>query len=464
MDDRIRRHVSILGGGLAGLFAGYYLKKAGLPVAIHEERARIGGNCVTFRWGDFYLDSGAHRFHDKDSEATDAIKCLLGANLKRTDSPSQIYSRGCFVGFPLSPIGLIRSLGLRSLARSIYEIARSRWIGRDGQGHDLRRYAARAYGSTIAERFVLSYSEKLWGTSSENLSAQMAKQRLKGLTVHTLLKEALSRSDGNSEHLEGSFCYPDYGIGAIADRLGEIIGGTHIRTLSRVTKIIHDGRRVQTIMLNDTHSIDVEEIISTIPLPRFLEMMEPLPPEDILAQARSLRYRNLVLVALFLGKPSVSSNATVYFPERDFVFTRAYEPKNRSAQMAPPGRTSLVFELPCDPGDSYWTMRDGELVELVLRQLSPTAWVKRDEIIDTLVVRIDHAYPVLGVNTDRVTGELLRYLGEFTNLRVSGRNGRFVYCSIHDLIREGMETAGAMSMEGRAAHGAPDLSGVRSRA
>jgi protoporphyrinogen oxidase len=449
---RVKRSkpISILGGGLAGLFAAYHLKQAGFPVTVYEARDRIGGNCVTFRCGDFRLDSGAHRFHDKDRTATQTMRDLMGGSLRRTDAPSRIFSGGRFVDFPLSPLNLVKSLGVVDFARSTYQIARSRWAGKEDSDHDLKGYATRTYGSTIAERFLLNYSEKLWGMMPETLSSGLAKTRLKGLTIQGLLKEAILGEKAKTEHLDGAFYYPQLGMGAIADRLGDIIGSGNIRKSSRVTAIVHDGRWIEAIILNKHKVIDVDVVISTLPLRGFVELMEPSAGEAILAHAQRLRYRNLILVAFFLRKQTVTSDAVVYFPDKDFVFTRAYEPRNRSSFMAPAGRTSLVLEVPCDPGDGVWTMPDEQIVQLVLSQLSATGWVKPGEIMDTWVGRMDHAYPVVGVDAAEITGMVLGFLKTFTNLRVSGRNGRFVYCSIHDLMKESEEITRELSTPNRA--------------
>jgi hypothetical protein len=61
------------------------------------------------------------------------------------------------------------------------------------------------------------------------------------------------------------------------------------------------------------------------------------------------------------------------------------------------------------------------------------------------VVRLSHAYPVLEVGIeDRVTA-LLEYLSGFSNLRTIGRNGRFVYTHVHDMLRFGIDVIDELS-------------------
>jgi protoporphyrinogen oxidase len=428
-------HISILGGGTAGLSAGYYLRQEGLPFTIYEAKDRIGGNCVTFRHGQFLVDSGPHRFHDKDEVSTRVIKALLGDDLHEICAPSQIYRSGKFVDFPLVPLNLIRNLGLVGSARAGYQLLRSRWVNKNRIGKSLRDFAFHAYGETIAQRFLLDYSEKLWGTACEKLSATMAQTRLKGLDLQSFVKEAVGGGKAKSQHLDGSFYYPRRGIGMIPARLGESCGLEHIRTCSKVTRIVHGKGRIQSIVVNDAENIDVGDILSTLPLTYFLSIMDPEPDESIQSLGQGLRYRNLILVVLLLKRDSVSPNATVYFPESSFVFTRAYEPKNRSRLMSPPGHTSLALEIPCDPGDGTWAMRDEQLREQVLSQLLEIGWIKPEEVIGFIVKRIEHAYPVLEVDTEGKVESILEYLEGFGNLHIAGRNGRFAYTSIHELLR-----------------------------
>ena len=91
----------IIGGGPAGLSAGYFAKKYGLNVSIHEKSGAIGGNCRTIIDGDFRYDTGAHRLHDKIDTVTKEIKSLLGSDLKRVSAPSKIHFNSKMIDFPL---------------------------------------------------------------------------------------------------------------------------------------------------------------------------------------------------------------------------------------------------------------------------------------------------------------------------------------------------------------------------
>jgi protoporphyrinogen oxidase len=168
-------------------------------------------------------------------------------------------------------------------------------------------------------------------------------------------------------------------------------------------------------------------------------MLTPQPPDEILEIGNALIYRHVKLVALFIDKPSVTKSATVYFPDKGFIFTRLYEPKNRSIHMSPETRTSLVIEIPCQYGSEYWDMEDDELTHRVSSQLIEAGWINKEDIMDSLVYPMHYAYPVLGIGFEVKIEKLFNYLKRFQNLAFMGRNSRFEYIHLHDIMKSGKE-------------------------
>ena len=432
-------HITILGGGPAALAIGYYARKKALPFTIYEAENRIGGNSITLECGDFLFDSGAHRFHDKNPEITEEIQGLLGSDLKRVTIPSKIYDNGVFIKFPLSSMDLLQHMGVLTFAKAAIEVLRSRLTGKNGE-ENFENFALHAYGNIIASRFLLNYSEKLWGAPCNRLSPSIAGKRLEGLDLKSFIMDSLLGSRFGEKHMEGSFFYPEGGIGTISERLAEVCTERNIHTNSRITKVMHDGARICGVEINGTERINTDAVVSTLPVDFFLEIMEPKPPEDILLLSRGLRYRNVVLVAFFLNRESITNAATVYFPDSSIPFTRVYEPRNRNSKMSPPGKTSLVVEIPCQREDDVWNMEDNMLVRLIqTRLVDDIGWMMEDEIIGTSVNRLDHAYPILEMGFEEKLREINAFLEGFNNLKLSGRNGKFVYSWIHNMMAFGRD-------------------------
>jgi protoporphyrinogen oxidase len=96
-------------------------------------------------------------------------------------------------------------------------------------------------------------------------------------------------------------------------------------------------------------------------------------------------------------------------------------------------------ELPCAPGDDRWSLSDTELLKLVQGNLERLGLIQNDEFVDFFVHRMSHAYPVLELGFESRVAALHQYLGQFSNLKVVGRNGKFLYTHLHDMLRFGMD-------------------------
>ena len=439
------RDIHILGGGPAGLATGYYAKKQNLDFLIFEASDQVGGNCRTLQLNDFRFDTGAHRFHDKDPDVTAEVKRLLGDDLLRVDAPSEIYYQEKYYHFPLSLSDLVNKLETKTLLQIAWDklcsMSKSTFgnLNNRNREQNFKELAVNTYGKTLAERFLLNYSEKLWGEPTDKLSTVISGNRLKGLDLRSFLRSAVLGTPQNPTHLDGSFYYPKYGIGMIPDKLCESIGNDRIRYNHSVSRIIHKGDRLERVVLNDDISVDVNTVINTLPLTLSLRFLEPAPPPELLAIANTIKYRHLILCVYCLNRDSFSSNASLYFPDERFPFTRLYEPKNRSRYMALEGQTVIVLEVPCFRESAVWRMSDNALQDATWQALCRVKSLASDEVIHYQTYRLPFAYPVLEVGYEENVKHLLDYFEQFENLYLIGRSSLFRYLHLHDLFKSGKD-------------------------
>jgi protoporphyrinogen oxidase len=272
----------------------------------------------------------------------------------------------------------------------------------------------------------------------------VAGRRLKGLDLAAIFP----RFGRPASHLEGAFYYPDRGYGRICDRLAEEAGLEHIHTSSPVTQISHNGRRITRVELGHHTQLDVSAVCSTLPADLALRLLRPTPDAALLETSSTLRFRSVILVALFLNRPSVTTSASLYFPDPAVPFTRVVEPRNRSAAMAPEGQTSLIAEIPCFLNDARWVATDEALVEQVISALAGYGLVGATDVLGSEVRRISHAYPVLEAGAEEKVRRVIGYFDRFENMVVTGRNGRFTYRHLHDMMRFGVEAVDRLEATG----------------
>ena len=71
-DERTgRKKVVIIGGGPAGLTAGYDLSRAGVESVVLEKDSQVGGISKTVDYKGYHFDLGGHRFFTKVKRVED---------------------------------------------------------------------------------------------------------------------------------------------------------------------------------------------------------------------------------------------------------------------------------------------------------------------------------------------------------------------------------------------------------
>tara|TARA_Y100001968_G_C19413522_1_gene747663 strand:+ start:675 stop:2051 length:1377 start_codon:yes stop_codon:yes gene_type:complete len=425
--------ITILGGGPGGISVAFYAKKSNLPFELFEASTKLGGNCSTFNYKNFYYDSGAHRLHDKDKETTDDIRALIGEELKLINVPSQIYRDGKYIDFPLTPLNIFSFLGPLKFFTAAKQIILNKIIKRKNK--NFKDLAIGTYGKLIAELFLLKYTEKLWGKTPEKLSKKVAGSRLKGLDFKTFLLESLKKNKKKVTHLDGEFYYPKSGIGSIFEKMGDYCGSNSIHLNHQITKLIHNNKNIKYLEYNNSNLTQVSSVVSSLPLGLLIKLLNPAPPKKILNTINSIQFRNLILVAFFIDKNSINSNGSMYFPSNEFVFTRVYEPRNRSSFMSPEGKTSLIAEIPCQRDDEIWQLDENTVLEKIKCDLIKCGFFNEKELINGEIRKLFNAYPILENNFEKKIAPIFDYLSKFKNLTITGRNGLFEYSHIHDHMR-----------------------------
>ena len=436
-------HLAILGGGPAGLGLSFYANRLGLPFVLFEGAPHLGGLCRTLQCGQHSYDLGAHRFHDRLSDITHDVKQLLGNRLSPVTAPSQIYSGGQLFDFPPTPLNSLFSSGLRKVGRIEFDLIKAHLRPRPVRS--FADFAVNTFGETLARKFLLNYSEKVWGIPADQLSADIATRRLSGMTLSSLLVETIFPSK-KAAHIDGSFLYPRGGYGEISRALAKSLPSSSVETNHTVTEIECEDSRVKRIHFKSEPPFQLSgTVVSTLPLTTTVSLLSCPLSTQVRQACGSLRFRNIRLIFLRLARQQISHNASIYFPDSSYCFSRIYEPKNRSAVMAPRGETSIVAEVPCSANDSVARLSPEALCERVVAGLSETGLLDSGQLIEWRHHFLANAYPVYSRDYSSKVQMVLKALETITNLHMLGRSGLFFYSHLHDQLGLGKEFAEKIS-------------------
>lgn len=438
----------ILGGGLAGLSAGYRLVEESKPVAVFESETGVGGLSRTIHHGGFSFDLGGHRFHAKNEPVKQFVQNILNGHYLTVNRKSKIYLRNKLFDYPLKPSNALLGLGITTTVKAIYDYCKENIKSLFIPPHhvSLEDWVVSNFGRTLFNIYFKEYSEKVWGIECGRISKDWVSRRIEGLSLAVAIKNAFFKFSGRKvKSLVDKFIYPPSGIGQISENLrSEIDKENSVLTNTKVERLNYSEYTINDITVKNCgklYSVQGKEFISSIPLTSLLQILNPAPPEEIIAAASKLKYRDLVVVVVMLDKERVTDLTWMYLPEKDVPMGRIHEPKNWSPYLAPEGKTHIVAEYFCSQGDQVWDSSDAELTTLTLNQLEKLGLIHSKEAIDSCVVKVPHAYPILEVGYTEHYSKILRYLDNFRNLHIIGRTGLFKYYDMDRAIESGIESA-----------------------
>lgn len=436
--QRSSKHTSlvILGAGPAGLTAGYEALKAGIKlVTILERDSQVGGLAKTVVNKGNRFDIGGHRFYSKSEWVNAWWQKMLGSNFQKVKRLSRIYYHKKFFRYPLEPLDALGKLGLGETALILlsYLGARLRPIRPETT---FEAWVVNRFGWRLYRRFFKSYTEKVWGISTKELSADWAAQRIREFTLGMALKSALNPRTRNQTTLTKTliteFHYPRLGPGMMWEATGMAIqkqGGTLYLDTPVAAIRYKKNNHFEVVTTTDDQPFRANWIISTIPLKALVGMLSPTPPPAVARAAEALRYRDFLTVIVVVRRAHLFPDQWIYVHEPAVRVGRIQNFKNWSQQMVKdPRLTCLGLEYFVSQDDELWGMEDRALVELGKRELSAIGLVGDNEVVDGMVVRVAQAYPVYDHGYREHVGIIREWLQRHTpRLLTAGRNGLHHY-------------------------------------
>ena len=430
-----------MGAGPAGLTAAYELLKRGVPVTVVEKDPKqVGGLARTVEHNGYRFDIGGHRFFSKNTEVEDLWTEILGDEMLTRGRLSRIYYRGRFFAYPIKAMNALWNLGPVEGFLCLASYARAR-LTPIKNPRSLEDWVRNQFGWRLFNIFFKTYTEKVWGISTKELSADWAAQRIKSLDLWVVLRSALLPNRKPSHRgdvvttLIDSFRYPRFGPGQMWERVAEISAAKgHPVLLGRsVKRIHHEAGRVTSIVTETkdgrTETHQGTDFVSSIPIRELIGRLDPPAPERVRKAADSLGYRDFLSVALMVDQPNVFPDNWIYIHDPGVRVGRIQNFKNWSPDMvSDPTKTCLGLEYFCFEGDGLWTMKDADLVELAKREVAQLGICPAEHVFDGVVVRQQKAYPVYDDAYQANVAVVRDYLAsELPNLHLAGRNGMHKY-------------------------------------
>jgi protoporphyrinogen oxidase len=450
--------VLVIGAGPAGLTAAYCLTRQTPSVlVIEKDPVHVGGISRTVRYKDYLFDVGGHRFFSKSKEVVGLWHEILPDDFIARPRLSRIYYDGKFYSYPLKAFEALTNLGVLESGACMlsYAYAKAFPIREPRTFH---QWVRNQFGERLFSIFFKTYTEKVWGMSCDEISADWAAQRIKGLDLGVAVLNALKRSLKPSrpapaagaptvKTLIESFQYPRRGPGMMWEAAARKItarGGTVLMGRDMQRLAYDAGGKLWRIDVStadgQVESYTARHVISSAPVRELIEKLVPRPIS--LFHARGLRYRDFVTVALMVNKADLFPDNWIYIHDPSVKVGRVQNFGSWSPEMVPAGMSCLGLEYFCFEGDGLWASSDADLIALAKAECAKIGLVVPDDVVDACVVRQPKAYPVYD-DDYRENMRLIRLDLEqgFPNLHLVGRNGMHKYNNQDHAMMTAMLTA-----------------------
>lgn len=443
-------HVAVIGAGLAGLSCAYELAKAGHTVTIVEKENAVGGLGRSWQKNGYWLDYGPHRFHSRNKELIEHLYEVMDNEVVTRDRLSRIYMQGKFFNYPLKLSNVLTALPKGIMARAMWDymwVRMRQWV-KPIPDSNFENWVTKRFGKTLYEIFFGTYTSKAWKMPCTEISADWASQRISQANLwHTIKTTVFPPKEGEVRSLVSEFWYPAHGgIGTICRKYAEkVVGmGNDIILEASATEIQFDGGTAHALIYEKDgvkHTIECDEVVNTMPLPRMLEALTPEVSDEVREAIDGLKYIGIVFVYLEVDVPQVSPDHWVYLPEKHLTVHRICEFKNFSDHEIPGNKTIICCEITCREGDEHWNLTLEEGAKIAENDLVTVGLLKPGMSRGLELKRIRYAYPVYDLTYRKNLDVLIKAARAVPGLTTTGRQGLYRYNNMDHSVAMGRKVA-----------------------
>ena len=323
----------ILGAGIAGISAAYHLKQKGKSSVIFEKDSDWGGLCGFFEIDGFRFDRFVHFTFTKNEYIANIFE--KSSPLYAHPSISYNYYKGTWLKHPA--INNLAQLSTEEKTQIIVDfVNRPQKDAAEIKNYD--EWLRAQNGNYFSEHFPFPYTRKYWGQEPKNMETKWIGNRIHSADLSEVLHGAFEEQKQNF-YYTSYMKYPKKG--GFRSILDDCRKGQDIRFNKKVVRI---NPADKTVYFADGSSEVYKRLISTLPLPEIVKMIDNCPKE-VCTAAENLHWTCGYQVSFGFNRPDVAKHLWLYIYDEDVPPARVYSPNLKSPDNAPKGGSSLQAEV-----------------------------------------------------------------------------------------------------------------------
>ena len=307
---------------------------------------------------------------------------------------SRIYYLKKFFDYPISlKLQTFTNMGIIRTIKAGFSYLKTIFVKK--KEVSLENFYINRFGKVLYSMFFEKYTEKLWGRHPKEISAEWGAQRVKGVSITAVIKDALSKifkSKKKREEVETSlieqFWYPKYGPGQLWETLAEKFEENGGKILKGY--VVCEVNGVEVILEGDI-------FISTMPVKDLVEGFTGIDiPKEMKEIASGLPYVDFQTVGVLVNKMKLENKTKmktlgnvvpdcwIYVQEPEVKMLRLQIFNNWSPYLVKDAENTvwIGLEYTCQEDDKYWNMEDKEFSEFAISELASMNIIDKEDVLD----------------------------------------------------------------------------------
>lgn len=417
-------HTLIVGGGPAGLSVAYALQGDTLVL---EREDRVGGLCRSIEVDGGVFDIGGHSFHTPHPDVHDLIDRLTPGGLFKQKRDARVYSHGTLIPYPFQRF--YDRLPDPDIVRACEEGLSARTEGAEPP-QNFEDFIIQQFGQGIADHFMLPYNRKLWARDISKISCEWTSERVAAPKGQT---ETFDTSGGERRPLQPDtrVGYPQEGgfeqlYKAFVSRVPAVECGCDVVSIDPVNR---------TASTADGREFAWERLVSSMPLPRLVRVVEGTPRE-IVAMADALEYMSLRVELILVGRRLDTEIQRIYCAEEHIPPHKIALNHNSSDSLRARPRHAIMAEVSISPEKSVDVNQIAARTIELLCDLNVLD--SPSDVIWTGHVDVEFAYPVYTHERPGLVDGIKKWL-EPSDIYTVGRFGDWEYINSDKCVNKGLQ-------------------------
>lgn len=243
--------VAIIGGGITGLTAGFYLQRRGIPVTVYEATGRVGGAIRSLRRDGYLAEFGPNTILETSPKIAQLVEDA-GLKTRRSDPDPKAEARYVVryrrpIEMPGSPLGFFTTPLFTPGAKFAVLREPFRPAKRDGQEESIANFVRRRLCPEFLDHAIDALVAGIYAGDPEKLSVQQAFPKLAALEEKygSMIKGQILGARERKKRGEVAkdrapkFSF-DEGLQVLPDTLRDLLGDS-VKLNTSITRLIQTG-------------------------------------------------------------------------------------------------------------------------------------------------------------------------------------------------------------------------------